>query len=103
MPIGGERAAVQNPFLRYAEEAGWTYLTPDEALLLRRGVTSPILDSVFIEQLPRLSLGGYTVRYRDDTTESLSPKHLLTRVGEAEYYRLAVIAHRLPGHWHKVA
>jgi hypothetical protein len=26
-PIGGERAAVQNPFLRYAEEAGWTVLS----------------------------------------------------------------------------
>jgi hypothetical protein len=45
------------------------------------------------------SWGGYTVRYRDGTTESLSPKQLLARVGEAEYYRLAVIAHRLPGHW----
>jgi len=51
MPLGNERAAVQNPFLRYAQEAGWTYLTPDEALNLRRGITSPILDAVFIAQL----------------------------------------------------
>lgn len=57
MPIGNERAAVQNPFLQYAEEAGWTYLTPEEALNLRRGITSPILDSVFIEQLQRLNPG----------------------------------------------
>jgi hypothetical protein len=35
MPIGGEQAAVQNPFLRSAEEAGWIYLTPDEALEVR--------------------------------------------------------------------
>ena len=56
-PIGGERGAVQNPFLRYAEKAGWTYLTPDEALNLRRGVTSPLLDSVFIEQAQQLNPG----------------------------------------------
>ena len=30
--IGGERTAVQNPFLRYAVEAGWTYLSPDDVL-----------------------------------------------------------------------
>jgi len=40
MSLGAERTAVQNPFIRYAEEAGWTYLTPEEALNLRRGMTS---------------------------------------------------------------
>ncbi len=35
MTIGGERAAVQNPFLRYAVVAGWTYLPSEEALRLR--------------------------------------------------------------------
>jgi len=39
MPLGGERSAVQNPFLRYATEAGWSYLSPEEALNLRRGAT----------------------------------------------------------------
>jgi type I restriction enzyme R subunit len=57
MPIGGERAAVQNPFLRYAEEAGWTVLSREEALALRRGITSPVLDAVMIEQLQRLNPG----------------------------------------------
>jgi hypothetical protein len=51
----------------------------------------------------RFSAGGYTVRYRDETTESLSPKQLLDRVGEAGFHRLNAIVHRLPGHWHKVA
>ena len=27
MTFGGERAAVQNPFIRYVEEAGWTHLS----------------------------------------------------------------------------
>lgn len=57
MVVGGERAAVQNPFLRYAEEAGWTYLAPEQALDLRRGVTSPVLDAVLVEQLQRLNPG----------------------------------------------
>ena len=57
MAIGGERGAVQNPFIRYAEEAGWSYLSPEEALNLRRGLTSPLLDAVLIDQLQRLNPG----------------------------------------------
>src|SRR5437763_447240 len=57
MPIGGERAAVQNPFVRYAAEAGWTYLDPEEALNFRRGLGSPLLDSVLVDQLQRLNPG----------------------------------------------
>ena len=30
--VGGEASAVQSPLVRYAVEAGWTYLTPEEAL-----------------------------------------------------------------------
>ena len=57
MPIGGERSAVQNPFLRYARNAGWSYLSPDDALDLRRGTTSPVLDSVLFDQLQALNPG----------------------------------------------
>ena len=57
MPIGSERNAVQNPFVRYAIEAGWKYVSPEEALNLRRGLTSPVLDSVLVEQLQRLNPG----------------------------------------------
>ena len=57
MAIGGERGAVQNPFIRYAEAAGWSYLSPDDALNLRRGLTSPLLDAVLIDQLQRLNPG----------------------------------------------
>src|SRR3954464_4826562 len=57
MPLGGEKGSVQNPFIRYAQEAGWTYLSPDEALTLRRGLTSPVLDSVLVAQLQRLNPG----------------------------------------------
>lgn len=44
--LGSERGAVQNPFLRYAQEAGWTYLPPEEALDL-------LLDTVLARQLAR--------------------------------------------------
>ncbi len=50
-----ERRTVQNPFLRYAEEAGWTYLPPDETLRLRGGEHSPVLHTVLIQQLQRLN------------------------------------------------
>lgn len=57
MALGGEKAAVQTPFLRYATEAGWTYLSPEEALDRRRGVTSPVLDTILVQQLQRLNPG----------------------------------------------
>ena len=41
MKLSSERTVVQNPLIRYATEAGWTYMSPDDALRLRRGETSP--------------------------------------------------------------
>ncbi|MCL4079011.1 HsdR family type I site-specific deoxyribonuclease [Coriobacteriia bacterium Es71-Z0120] len=57
MSLGSERQAVQNPFIRYAEEAGWTYLPPEEALRRRGGEGSPVLRVALIEQLQRLNPG----------------------------------------------
>ena len=56
MALGSESSSVQRPFVRYAVEAGWTYLSPDEALNLRQGgVTSPVLDAVLLGQLAKLN------------------------------------------------
>lgn len=55
--LGGERAAVQNPFIRYAQDAGWTYLPRDVALRLRHGDTGLLLNDVLIGQLQRLNPG----------------------------------------------
>ncbi len=52
-----ERETVQKPFIRYAQEAGWEYLAPEEALRLRGGEESPLLRSVFIDQLQKLNPG----------------------------------------------
>ena len=57
MKLSSERTVVQNPLIRYATEVGWTYLSPDEALRLRRGETSPILWETFIEKLQALNPG----------------------------------------------
>ncbi|GAA6735166.1 hypothetical protein YIM1640_23160 [Thermus oshimai] len=57
MSLGSERKAVQEPLIRYAEEAGWEYLPPEEALRLRGGEESPLLRTVFIEQIQRLNPG----------------------------------------------
>jgi type I restriction enzyme R subunit len=48
MSLGSERSSVQNPFMRYAEEAGWTYLSPDEALRLRGGEDNPVMPGVLM-------------------------------------------------------
>ena len=55
--LSSERYTVQNPLVRYAEEAGWSYLPPAEALRLRRGESSPILWDIFVEQAQRLNPG----------------------------------------------
>lgn len=55
--LGGERDAVQNPLLRYAEEVGWTLLDPQEAERLRRGTGGLLLHEVFLQQAQRLNPG----------------------------------------------
>ncbi|HJQ94767.1 MAG TPA: type I restriction endonuclease subunit R [Acidimicrobiia bacterium] len=55
MSLSSEAAAVQHPMVRYATDMGWDYLSPEEAVRLRRGEASPILWEVLIDQLQRLN------------------------------------------------
>ena len=57
MNLSSEHHVVQTPFIRYAREAGWEYLSHEEALRLRGGAESPILRSVFLEIAQRLNPG----------------------------------------------
>jgi type I restriction enzyme R subunit len=57
MAFGAERPAVQSPLVRYATQAGWTYLPPEEALRLRRGEGGLVLHEVLVQQLQRLNPG----------------------------------------------
>jgi type I restriction enzyme R subunit len=64
MTLASERHTVQNPLVRYATEAGWQYLPPEDALRQRGGVgaidESPLLHAVLVEQLQRLNPGVVT-------------------------------------------
>ncbi len=57
MALSSERRTVQEPLIRYAQEVGWEYLPPEEALRLRGGEESPVLRAVLVEQLQRLNPG----------------------------------------------
>jgi type I restriction enzyme R subunit len=60
MTLASERRVVQNPLIRYAEEAGWISLSPEDALRLRHGPEQPFLQDVLIAQLQRLNPGVVT-------------------------------------------
>jgi type I restriction enzyme R subunit len=55
--LSSERAVVQRPLVRYATEAGWTYIDPEEALRLRHGESSPLLLDIFIQRVQSLNPG----------------------------------------------
>lgn len=57
MPLGGEKATVQNPFIRYATETGWQYIAPVDLELRRGGVGGLVVRDVFISQLQKLNPG----------------------------------------------
>ncbi len=64
--LGGERGAVQNPLIGYAEEIGWTYLPPDEALGLRRGASGWLLYPALRAKLIDLNPGIVDEKHADD-------------------------------------
>ncbi|MGC9073807.1 MAG: type I restriction endonuclease subunit R [Caldisericum sp.] len=53
--IGGEKASVQNPIIKYAVDNGWEYITPDECLRMRQGETGIILREIFEAQMMKLN------------------------------------------------
>jgi type I restriction enzyme R subunit len=52
-----ERSAVQNPMITYAQQAGWAYVRPHEALRLRGGETGRFFTDVLAAQLVALNPG----------------------------------------------
>ncbi len=63
--LGTERTTVQNPLIQYAVEVGWSYLSPDEALTLRRGAGGTLLYPILRETLIALNPGVVTVENAD--------------------------------------
>jgi type I restriction enzyme R subunit len=70
--ITGERAAVQNPLIRYSVEAGWSHLPPDEAQRLRRGEDGLALNEIASDQLQRLNPGVVDLNRSLDILRRLS-------------------------------
>jgi type I restriction enzyme R subunit len=52
-----ERSAVQNPMLKYAQEIGWEYAKPEDALASRGGDTGLYFSGILEAQLVRLNPG----------------------------------------------
>lgn len=50
-----ERSAVQNPMLKYAQEIGWEYIKPEDALALRGSDTGLYFSGILEAQLIRLN------------------------------------------------
>jgi hypothetical protein len=50
-----ERSAVQKPMLRYAQEIGWDYVEPEQALIRRSGEAGLYFKDVLETQLLRLN------------------------------------------------
>ncbi|GBC92419.1 Type-1 restriction enzyme R protein [bacterium HR15] len=71
MTLASERNIVQNPLIRYAEEAGWTYLNPEDALKRRGGEECPILRTVLIQQLERLNPGVVDTEKAEELADKL--------------------------------
>ncbi|MHB1006081.1 MAG: type I restriction endonuclease subunit R [Chloroflexota bacterium] len=71
-PLGVEKTVVQKPLLRYAEEAGWAYLPPNEAVRLRRGEQGVLLFDVLVDRLQRLNPGVVDVQRARDVADRLS-------------------------------
>ena len=55
--FASERSSVQNPIIEYAEQIGWWYLKPKDALGLRCGERGLILRNVFVKQVTNLNSG----------------------------------------------
>ncbi len=52
-----ERSSVQNPMLKYAQQIGWQYINPPEALRLRGDETGLYFSDILIYQLLKLNPG----------------------------------------------
>ncbi len=64
--LGSERGSVQNQLIGYAEQIGWSYLSTDETLNLRRGASGWLLYPVLREKLVALNPGVVDEKNADE-------------------------------------
>ena len=63
--LASERATVQDPLIGYAVEIGWVYLSPEQALTLRRGQSGTLLYPILRDKLIALNPGIVTIENVD--------------------------------------
>lgn len=71
MSLSSEAAAVQYPMVRYATDVGWEYLSPEDAVRLRRGETGAVLWELLVEQLQKLNPGVIDLDRGEQVAKSL--------------------------------
>ncbi len=71
MSFATEGGAVQNPFIRYAIEAGWTYVSPDQAREMRGGTDGLLFKDVFLERVQALNAGVVDIAKAQDIAARL--------------------------------
>ncbi|MCL6508630.1 MAG: HsdR family type I site-specific deoxyribonuclease, partial [Bryobacteraceae bacterium] len=64
--LASERATVQNPLVEYVQEIGWAYVSPDQALTLRRGESGTLFYQTLRDKLISLNPGVVTVSTVDE-------------------------------------
>jgi len=69
--LGSERKAVQEALIKYATEAGWEYIPPEEALRLRGGERGLIFREIFRDQLVKLNNGFFEPHHADELVKKL--------------------------------
>jgi type I restriction enzyme R subunit len=69
--VTSEGGVVQYPMVKYAAEAGWTHLSPEEALSLRGSEVSPLLHGVLVKQLQAINPGVVDAAGAEDVAKKV--------------------------------
>jgi type I restriction enzyme R subunit len=69
--LASERAGVQDPLVRHATSIGWTYLSTEEALTLRRGSSGTLLRNLLRAKLMELNPGVVRVENVDSLIDKI--------------------------------
>lgn len=87
--LGSERGVVQNPLVKYSKESGWHYLSPEDAMDLRRGETNPVLWDVLKQKVQELNLNQVDSERANDIVKRIIriPANIEGNLGAWEYLR----------------
>src|SRR3989344_5087491 len=87
--LSSERESVQKTMIKYAKEAGWQYVEPEEAIRLRGGRTGLIFRETFTNQMLKLNSGFINNEMVEELMKKLEmlPSHIEGNLQAWEYLR----------------